>query len=71
MLFWKRLIGQNRQRKLFESGQAKDTLKQVNLNSELEISGVSSILIPHNFLKLFSLVKVLISGKRSGRWVQR
>lgn len=46
MLFWKRYIGQSRQRKLFESGQAKDTLKQVSLNSGLETSGVSSALCP-------------------------
>lgn len=36
MLFWKGYIGQSRQEKLFESGQAKDTLKQVSLNSGLE-----------------------------------
>lgn len=50
----------NRQRKLFESGQAKDTLKQVSLNSGLETNGVSSTLCSHHFFKLIFIGQNII-----------
>lgn len=68
MLFWKRCIGQSRQRNLFENGQAKDILKQVNLNSMYTNNSVHLSYVHIIFKDLLLLVKISTPGKRFWNW---